>query len=1067
MNKQFVEHIVRHLHQQENTMISGLSGGGRTFFLNQLRQSHGGKMLVIVPDEEHAYDLASELKGCLPKERIFLFLLRDMVFVKENVSSVEYERLLTLEELSFYPQRSGIIICTAGGLLYEMLSPEQMKEQTIVLQPGQEWNQSELIKRLVEASYERVDTVNRPGQMAMRGGIFDIYPAGQRYPCRIEFFGDEIENIKRFDSNTQRSGKAEKQMRIGPADELGGGTSVTLLDYVNEEMMVFFDEPREVYKKLEKNRRRYQTYLKEAKREEKEIKALKLVEQETLMEQIKALPVVFHSFFPGSIPQVQVALYEHLSQKEMEPFYKRFDVLQSRLEEWTRAGYSIQIAIHNEAQRNELKGQLSDWHITGVEFVKESYTRGFVSSSLQVALLTDNDLWGKKAGQKTKNKKVVEQRLLVEDLKMGDYVVHENYGIGIFRGVTQVTTDQITREYILLQYAGTDKLYLPVDKLDLLYRYSSSGDKEPRLQKLGGTEWERTRAKVAQSIQDMAEELLKLYATRETVKGFAFSADTPWQQQFEDDFPYQETPDQLKAIIDVKTDMERLRPMDRLVCGDVGYGKTEVALRAAFKAIMDGKQVAILVPTTVLAEQHYQTFLERLKEYPAQVEVLSRFKTSSQQKKIIKNMETGTADIVIATHRLLSKDIKFLNLGLLIIDEEHRFGVVQKEKIKALKEQIDVLSLSATPIPRSLHMSLTGLRDLSVIETPPPQRYPITTYVMEYDEELIREAVLAEKNRGGQVFFVHNRIQDIYRVQEELKKLVPEVSIAVGHGRMTEDELSETLVGFVDGKVDVLLCTTIIESGLDIPNVNTIIVDMADRMGLAQLYQLRGRVGRSNRVACAYLTYRPDKILTEEAQKRLNAIREFNELGSGMKIALRDLEIRGAGNILGPEQHGYIHAVGFDLYCRLLEQQTVQLKGEVVAEPINPQLDIDIDYYIPDSYIPDSGTKMRIYRRLMLVGSQEELDEIRLEVQDRFGTMPEPVANFFFIAALRIQAKNKEIKGLRRKGKQIELQLVNKIHPQLALKLKNLNVKKINENTLRITTPKPSLNDLEALINLL
>jgi transcription-repair coupling factor (superfamily II helicase) len=624
----------------------------------------------------------------------------------------------------------------------------------------------------------------------------------------------------------------------------------------------------------------------------------------------------------------------------------------------------------------------------------------------------------------------------------------------------------VTREYILLQYAGTDKLYLPVDKLDLLHRYTTSEEKQPRLSKLGGTEWDRTRKKVADSIQEMAEELLNLYAIRENISGYTFSKDTPWQQEFEDSFPYQETPDQLKAIQDVKKDMEKSRPMDRLVCGDVGYGKTEVAMRAAFKAVMDGKQVAILVPTTVLAEQHYETFSARFKDYPTTVEVISRFKSTSRQKEILKDLQKGAVDILIGTHRLLSKDMKFKDLGLLIIDEEHRFGVAQKEKIKAFKKNVDVLSLSATPIPRSLHMSLTGLRDLTVIETPPPERYPITTYVLEYNEEIIHEAVMSELERNGQVFFVHNRIQDIYKVQEKLTQLLPGVSIGIGHGRMNEDELSRVMIDFTKSKYQMFLCTTIIESGLDMPNVNTIIVDEADKMGLAQLYQLRGRVGRSSRIAYAYLTYRPDKVITEAAGKRLNAIREFNEMGAGMKIALRDLEIRGAGNILGPEQHGYIQAVGFDLYCRLLEQQTASLKGLSVKEDTNPQMDIDVDYYIPDTYIPDAGTKMRIYRRLLLAREKDEIEDIENELLDRFGPLPRPVENFLQIALLRIKAREKEIKGLRRKGQQMEIQLSNALPGDFIKRSGHLKIKKVNDSTFSIQLGEStSITDLERVLN--
>ncbi len=1050
MNIELLDSIKHCLESEKNLMLSGMSGTARTWLLHELYRGSQGKLLCIVPGEEQAYDLASELKGLLGSDKVSLFLARDFVFMKENASRTEVERISSLQDLLSHPRRHALIITTPGGLLYQIISPKNMKKAMLALAVGQEISVYDLLKRLLEAGYERADTVTRPGQLAVRGGLVDIFPTGDPEPCRIEFFGDVLESIRRFDLNTQRSGKKEEQVLISPADELvGDELQSTLLDYLPTSSRVFFDEPREFYQSLDKQSRKYREFLKEARKEDSGRKELALLGREQLVADLDKHSVVYHSFFPANIPQASVALYEHISQKEMEPFYHRYESLFTRLEEWLVHKYTVRLAIRHEALREELSQELSDRHLTGVEFVSEKYHRGFESQTLKLVIVTEQDVWGKKSNRATRPKPRAEQRILAEDLQRGDYVVHEQYGIGVYRGVTQVDTDGVTREYILLQYAGTDKLYVPVDKLDLLHKYSSSEDKEPRLSKLGGAEWEKTRQKVTQSIQEMAQELLLLYATRATVEGHAFPPDTPWQAQFEDDFPYQETPDQLKAIVDVKRDMENPKPMDRLVCGDVGYGKTEVALRAAFKAVMDGKQVAILVPTTVLAEQHCATFRKRFQNFPANVDVLSRFKSASQQKKVVADLEKGAVDVVIATHRLLSKDIKFHNLGLLVVDEEHRFGVAQKEKIKALKEQVDVLSLSATPIPRSLHMGLTGLRDLSVIETPPPERYPITTYVMEYNEEIVREAVLAEVNRGGQVFLVHNRIQDIYRVKEDLSQILPGIRIGVGHGRMQEEELAQTMLDFVQGKYDLFLCTTIIESGLDMPNVNTIIIDMADHMGLAQLYQLRGRVGRSNRVAYAYLTYRPDKVITEASQKRLNAIREFNELGAGIRIALRDLEIRGAGNILGAEQHGYIHAVGFDMYCRLLEQETAQLKGTITKETLKPQLDIDVDYYIPDSYIPDSGTKMRIYRRLLLAADPGEVKEIKSEIEDRFGKLPLPVENFLQVASLRLKARDKQIKGLRHKGKDVEIHLSHPL-PGNFVAPGGLKFKKLSSHSLVI-----------------
>lgn len=1049
-------------------MLSGLSGAARTFLLHELFRGSHGKMLCIVPGEEQAYDLASELKGLLGSDKVALFLARDFVFMKENTSQTEVERISTLQDLLFHSRRHAIIITTPGGLLYQIISPGKMKKAMLALEVDQEIPVYDLLRRLLEVGYERADTVTRPGQLAVRGGLVDIFPMGDREPCRIEFFGDVLESIRRFDLNTQRSGIKEEQVLISPADELAGDElQSTLLDYLPARSRIFFDEPREFYQSLDKQSRKYREFLKEARKDDSGRKELALLGREQLVAGLDKHSVVYHSFFSANIPQVSVALYEHISQKEMEPFYNRYESLFIRLQEWLAHKYTVRLAIKHEAWREELSQELSDRHLSGVEFVSETYHRGFESQTLKLVMLTEQDIWGKKSSRATRSRPRVEQRILAEDLQRGDYVVHEQYGIGVYRGVTQVENDGVTREYILLQYAGTDKLYLPLDKLDLLHKYSSSEAKEPRLSKLGGTEWEKTRQKVAQSIQEMAQELLLLYATRATVQGHAFSPDTPWQAQFEDDFPYQETPDQLQAIIDVKRDMENAKPMDRLVCGDVGYGKTEVALRAAFKAVMDGKQVAILVPTTVLAEQHCATFKNRFQNFPTNVDVLSRFKSPGQQKKVVADLEKGVVDIVIATHRLLSKDIKFHNLGLLVVDEEHRFGVAQKEKIKALKEQVDVLSLSATPIPRSLHMGLTGLRDLSVIETPPPERYPITTYVIEYNEEIVREAVLAEVNRGGQVFLVHNRIQDIFRVKEELGKILPGIRIGVGHGRMQEDELAQSMLDFGQGKYDVFLCTTIIESGLDMPNVNTIIIDMADHMGLAQLYQLRGRVGRSNRVAYAYLTYRPDQVITELSQKRLNTIREFNELGAGIRIALRDLEIRGAGNILGAEQHGYIHAVGFDMYCRLLEQETAQLKGTLTKEPLKPQLDIDVDYYIPDSYIPDPGTKMRIYRRLLLAVDPAEVEEIKAEIEDRFGKLPMPVENFLQVASLRLKARDKQIKGLRCKGKDVEILLTHPL-PGNFVAPGGLKFKKLSSHSLIIRLDSSSsLQGLQDVLDMI
>lgn len=1052
MGLDFWDRVVTVLNNGQNAILTGLSNMSKAFFLMSLFKKLATSMLVLVENEEKAYDLARMLKSFGEEGRVFIFPGRSLVFIKENYSLSEVERIITLYETFYHPRRKSLVIATPEGLLHPLISPLQMKDKTLWLKKGQEYDTADIVKKLAACGYLRVSTVKNRGEFALRGGILDVYPLNEKDPLRIEFFGDMVDSVRYFDVETQKSGKKKEEARIIPADEFcAEELKGSLFDYLGPDVSIFLDEPASFYQNLDKASRRYKDLVKEARKAGKMIRELPLAEREYI-EKHTAHKTVFHSFFPGNMVKVKAALMEHIAQKEMEPFYVNHDLLFSRLKEWQHKGYRIEIGIKNEKLRRLLLDEMLERNITGVEFRDSDIEKGFISPTFKLALLGEKDIFKKSSPGKKKRSRATkgEETIILEDLKLGDYVVHESYGIGIFRGITQARVDNVIREYVLLEYAGGDKLYLPLDKVDKLYKYSGLGEKEPRLSKLGGSEWERTRKKVEESIREMAAELIAIYAAREAEEGYAFSPDTPWQKEFEDAFPYEETPDQLKAIEEVKRDMESPRPMDRLICGDVGYGKTEVAMRAAFKAVMDGKQVAVLVPTTVLAEQHYQTFKSRFEGYPVVIECLSRFRTGREQKKIVEDLKKGVVDLVIGTHRLLSGDVQFKDLGLLIIDEEHRFGVRQKEKIRLFKKTVDVLSLSATPIPRSLHMALTGIKDMSVIETPPEGRYPVTTYVMEYNEEIIKEAIQSELERGGQVFFVHNRIEDIYKVKEELQRLLPDLKIAVGHGKMEEEELSRIVMDFIRGEYQLLLCTTIIESGLDMPNVNTIIIDEADKMGLAQLYQLRGRVGRSNRLAYAYLTYRPYKVLTEEAQKRLNAIREFNELGAGMKIALRDLQIRGAGNILGPEQHGHIQAVGFDLYCRLLEEETARLRGETRRERENPNIDIDMDYYIPDSYIPDLGSKMRIYRRLLLASDLRELEEIKQELLDRFGPLPLPVENFLRITSLRIMAKDKDIRVLKHKDGRIDISLNRPLPEKMRIANDQIKIKKINDYTLQL-----------------
>lgn len=643
---------------------------------------------------------------------------------------------------------------------------------------------------------------------------------------------------------------------------------------------------------------------------------------------------------------------------------------------------------------------------------------GFEFPAFKLAVLTELELYGRQRSKPRPAKVEEGLRILPQELKTGDYVVHINHGIGQYLGIEVLQVDNRSKDYLHIRYAGQDRLYVPTDQIHLLQRYIGMEEGAPRLSKLGGNEWARVKKRAKESVQEMAEGLIKLYAEREAIQGFAFPEDTPWQRDLENTFPYQETPDQTRAITAVKQDMEKPRPMDRLLCGDVGYGKTEVAIRAAFKAVASSKQVAVLVPTTILAQQHQRTFEERFEGFPIKIAAVSRFQSPSEIAKTLQGVKKGTVDVIIGTHRLLSRDVVFKDIGLVIVDEEQRFGVAQKERLKELSTSVDVLTLSATPIPRTLHMAMVGVRDMSVIETPPEDRYPIRTYVVEYDPQLIRQAILRELARQGQVYFVHNRVQSIDYVYRDLAQLVPEARIAIAHGQMDETVLERVMLDFYHGEFDVLLCTTIIETGMDIGNVNTLIVDNADYLGLAQLYQLRGRVGRTNRVAYAYFTHRKDKILTEDAEKRLAAIKEFTELGSGIRIAMRDLEIRGAGNLLGPEQHGFIASVGFELYCRLLEEAIKELKGEEKQELPDPFLDLKVNAYLDEAYVPDPGQKVELYQRVAALSSIEECDDLEEEIQDRFGDLPDPARNLLQSVRVKILARKAGLESITvRKGK--------------------------------------------------
>jgi len=806
--------------------------------------------------------------------------------------------------------------------------------------------------------------------------------------------------------------------------------SATLVDYLSEDAIIFLDEPARI---LEAANRHFQdvteTYLRLF---EDGIalpgQARAFFGPDDLWSILKVRQLVFFSLLPKSISGVSPEQILNVAARNMGLFHGRQDELAHEVAGWQRKHYATAIfastndraervvAALNAAGLKASRFQMEDRLTAGdVAVFTGDLQEGFEMPSLGLALVTDQEIFGKERKKRRPAQRHPEGRRIeaFTELKAGDYVVHVNHGIGRYLGVQRLQADGVERDYLVIRYSGEDRLYVPTDQLELIQKYIATDGHAPKLNRLGGSEWTKAKNKVKHAVQEMAGELLALYAARESVPGFPYSPDSIWQREFEEAFPYEETPDQLQSIHEVKGDMMKPRPMDRLLCGDVGYGKTEVAIRAAFKAVMDNRQVAILVPTTILAQQHYNTFRERLAGYPVTVEVLSRFRSHRQQTTVIDKLALGMVDVIIGTHRLLSEDVQFNNLGLLIVDEEHRFGVVHKERLKQLRTNVDVLTLTATPIPRTLHMALVGVRDMSTIETPPEDRYPVQTYVAERTPELIRDAIARELGRGGQVFFVHNKILDIERAASEIRMLVPEARIGVAHGQMKEDRLEQVMLDFLEGNYDILVTTTIIESGLDMPNVNTLIVDDADHLGLAQLYQLRGRVGRSNRRAYSYFTYRRDKVLTEVAEKRLHAIREFTEFGSGFKIAMRDLEIRGAGNILGPEQHGHIMAVGFDLYCQMLEEAVGELKGSVEPKLVVPALDVRVDSFIPDEYVSDPGQKVEIYKRLSLARSKEEVDDLAAEMQDRFGEVPLPLANLLAVTRIRVMAQELDIASIQ------------------------------------------------------
>lgn len=931
------------------------------------------------------------------------------------------ERAAALEMI--YKKEEGIIFVTAEAAIQKLPQPESLVRENIKLAPNQEIEQAQVVEKLVKAGYERTEQVDTLGQLAVRGDILDVFPINGKDPVRIEWFDNTIDVVKRFDLDTQRSTGTLKQVAIMPLAMESQEADASLFQYFSPDQLVIMDEPAGFFEECKKSYGDNREF------------ADQLLEQETMLRQAGEN----HSLLVSDLghPHFPEAPKLHVQVRAMAPYNKNTDLLQKDLKGWLDKGIHplIMMGTADKAAglAESLKGNGLDMEYRskppllpekgGVVFAG-SLTNGFYFWDQSWLLITESDIFGMQKKRRLARQKGKGPALnYFSDIKVGDYVVHDVQGIGRYMGVETIEIDGVHRDYLQLQYAKGDKLHVPVEQVSLLHKYVGNEGTPPRLSNMGRKDWQKATKKAQKAITILATELLRLYAQRKITPGHAFAPDTHWQKEFEASFPFEETPDQLKAIAEIKADMEKPVPMERLLCGDVGYGKTEVAIRAAFKAVMDGKQVAVLAPTTVLAQQHLLTFSQRMGSFGVRVEMLSRFRTPKQQKEIMDRLAEGKIDVLIGTHRILNPDVEFHDLGLLIIDEEQRFGVAQKEKIKQRSAGIDVLTLSATPIPRTLHLALVKGRDMSIIESPPEDRLPVETYVAEYDDGMVREALEREIRRGGRIYYVHNRIEGLTRIAAHLRELIPGITIGVAHGRMTEDELEDVMLGFYHGDFDVLLCTTIIENGLDVPLANTIIIDGAENFGLSQLYQMRGRVGRSSRLAYAYFLYKKDRVLSEVAQKRLQAIRDFTELGAGFKIAMRDLEIRGAGNLLGAEQHGQIAGVGFDLYCRLLEKTINTLQnGGNPDEPVvpDPVIEMKLDAYIPDGYIDNPRYKLELYHRFGDM-KYEDRNDLMDEIIDRFGNPPQQVVNLWRVAALRDLCRKLKITGVSVRPGEIRL----------------------------------------------
>lgn len=1038
--------FIKAVPQAKNSMLTGVNFGAFNLIIRELLHRLQQPILIVASDENRAQQIYSSLVELFEENMVHFFPVEPLLETQAAVSSLD-ELSQRLDAMSFLlTKQKGIVISTPQALQYPLPAAIKFKANSLTLKVNQVCNLSKICDFLVRCGYKRDDLVANPGEFALRGDILDIYPINIAYPYRIEFFDDEIDNIRTFNSVSQRTKDSLTEVVIEPADDqldklYQNEDYTTILDYLTESGIICFDDIRAIRQNIVQIDARNRDYL--AHETSTNIKNSRLDFTSIFNQIVQAK--IYSSLFQVSVNDLKIDQLLNLHTREPQQFFSQMSLIKNELSVYELQQQTVIIQADNLVRAKQIKSTFADYGIDITiaaenslipnkrQIIVDNFNQGFVLPRINLVYLTEHDLFNRQPHihKKIKSLENAQQIRSYQELNPGDYVVHINHGIGIFEGIKTLESNGKKGDYITITYRNHDQLFVPADQLGVVQKYVASDGKIPKINKLGGNEWAKTKCRVQEKIEDIADELLAIYAHRATEKGFAFLPDDELQRDFEASFPYLETPDQIKAIKEIKLDMQKEKPMDRLLVGDVGFGKTEVALRAAFKAIDSGKQVAFLVPTTILAEQHYATMLERFKDFPVNVAMLCRFQTEKEADEIATNLSNGKIDIVVGTHRILSRDIKFKNLGLLIIDEEQRFGVKHKEKLKKLKNNIDVLTLTATPIPRTLHMSMIGVRDLSVMETPPANRYPIQTYVTEETPNIVREACLRELARNGQIFFLHNKIQDIDQKVAYLSQLIPEARIEYIHGRMSERQLEDIMLRFTQKKFDILVTTTIIETGVDLPNVNTLLVENADTYGLSQLYQLRGRIGRSSRLAYAYFLYKRDKVLTEVSEKRLNAIRDFTALGSGFKIAMRDLSIRGAGNILGKQQHGFIDSVGYDLYAQMLDQTIKQKRGDKVCHKTNAEVRINLEAYIPTEYISSQKQKIEFYKKIKHANDVKAIDDIADELIDRFGTYPKSVENLLNIATIKVLADTAQILSITNIDKKIDIVLDQKASEEL------------------------------------